>query len=1736
MTNTHPARNAVIAALTVAGALGLLAEAQSAPLNLAPEPLGTSTTSIQPNVMFILDDSGSMAWDYMPNIVIDSDSPPTTTAGCFDSGDTTDGSGAGKIDGPRDQCNLGDPPYMSTDFNNIYYDPRIVYQPGVNHDGTNMTPQNAANTTGAGGPYTRVLTDAYIGGGAVTDIANNWPDRVWCIAKADAAGSGNCRQNSAYRYPDAVFPYGDDSSGNTKYVFGGPYYYRMQTAQWCTDAARTTCVSGSAVNPATHTFNAPEFCSDKELTTCVAGAAVDPLVHVFFGIRWCSDANTLLKCQRKKIGAFIYPKHLGTTASQTGTFAAVPNEGNIKVNSVNAAGATISSIQIGGINVIGGPITIPPGTSATAAGLITTAINAFGSAPDYIVVLPQSGVNAVVQNAVAGAAGVGAAIVVNANQIGTTSSIGRVTVGSSSAPSTSGTLTNITVNGVNMLCSTALAPGPTTFGGTTVNAAGVIAHASLNSNAKRSDFRNAIQSRVNLCAAAAALNNGYTTSTGSSGSGTSISYYVNLIAPVAQGAAPNSQVVTKAGTSTNVANVSFANMGTTQAGVSTPAINTTVASMTGGQDAFSGTRVVRIGVGLFSRTDIIPTNNSYPKAASRTDCAGSDCTYDEEMTNFANWYAYYHTRLQMAKTAIGRAFLSLDDSFRVGFITINPGSTVSASKYLKISNFTVGAGNHKADWYAKLYGSDTVNSTPLREALSRVGWIYAGQLNTGLTNGIPVADDPMTASCQPNFAILSTDGYWNSAGGQKLNGAAMDTQDSNISLTPRPFYDGGATSTVEQTDANTYSVGGPGNTLPALGCSSGRYMVRETTATTTRTLQYNAAGTLTSDVTVTSAPDNHAYTGTCYSTFAAADAARPADNTVTSTTNTNTAGSGSTGSLADVAMYYYLNDLRTTGPYAANNVPITNKDNASYQHMVTFTFGLGLDGQLTYDSNYEEQTSGDFFSLKQGPSNWPAAAQNSPSALDDLWHAAVNGHGVFFSARNPTELADGLSETLNQLTVRVGAGAAAATSNLQPVAGDNFAFTAQYQTGDWVGDLKARTIDLSSGTVSSVQLWSAASLLDSTPYTSRNIYTFDALDPVVLTTALPAGNQLKHFCWPSEGGATCSDGSGLTVPEQGYFNPALLTSYSTAMTGAQQGNASGQRLVNFLRGESAYEDTKSGAATDLFHDRLSLLGDIINAQPSYVKKSPFSYADTDYLKFRACTEGTGTSCLAAQFPDPSHARRGTVYVAANDGMLHAFETDMNNNPYFQTAGITTALTSDDTFTGNNAGNGAERWTYIPGIILPKMYKLAEKNASHNYLVDGSPQVGDICLSTPCAGQSDWRTLLVAGVNSGGAGYYALDITNPLAPKALWEFKHGATCYTSAEIDAGDKATDCYLGLTYGNAIITKRHSDGKWVVIVTSGYNNTQDSSDGGGYLYILDAVTGNILKRLATGAGNTTTPSGLGKIAAWTNNAATDNTALAVYGGDLQGNVWRFQLDSNAGVPPGTNYHSVTLVAVAKDALGNRQPITVKPELGDISSKRVILFGTGLFLQDSDKVAPFTAQTIYGLLDDPTQYPVYPLAFIPNVRAGSDVRVRTFATGSVADTRTVAAGTAPNWGTEHGWLIDLPESGERVNVDPQLQLGTLVIASNVPSGDSCTAGGFSFINYLDYTTGSYVPGSSNNMASVKIASSLAVGLNVVMLPGGAVKTIVTTADNQQLSQDTPLPPRNYSGRRVSWRELLIDK
>src|SRR5262245_55968163 len=179
----------------------------------------------------------------------------------------------------------------------------------------------------------------------------------------------------------------------------------------------------------------------------------------------------------------------------------------------------------------------------------------------------------------------------------------------------------------------------------------------------------------------------------------------------------------------------------------------------------------------FKRTDIVSTTASYGGRPARTDCAAAPtCTYAEEMTNFGNWYAYYRARILMMKTGAGLAFRNLDDRYRIGFITIHPGSPVvqwngSSGKFLPVRPFDA---TQKQDFFKILYSQSVGQATPLREALSRAGRYFAN-IRTGINQGIN--DDPMEYSCQPNFLLLTTDGFWNTGDPNDLKGNNMANTD-----------------------------------------------------------------------------------------------------------------------------------------------------------------------------------------------------------------------------------------------------------------------------------------------------------------------------------------------------------------------------------------------------------------------------------------------------------------------------------------------------------------------------------------------------------------------------------------------------------------------------------------------------------------------------------------------------------------------------------------------------------------------------------------------------------------------------------------------------------------------------------------------------------------------------------------------------------------------------------------------
>ncbi|HKW36483.1 MAG TPA: PilC/PilY family type IV pilus protein [Burkholderiales bacterium] len=1026
--------------------------------------------------------------------------------------------------------------------------------------------------------------------------------------------------------------------------------------------------------------------------------------------------------------------------------------------------------------------------------------------------------------------------------------------------------------------------------------------------------------------------------------------------------------------------------------------------------------------GLFVRDTIRSAGDPFTGGRSgRVDCAATGCTYAQELQNYATWFAYYKTRMQMMKSSVGislRGFVSnpsgtppKPDNMRLGFITINPfypnggsslQSSIQTANYLRIDNFNLtNAGN----FYTKFYAQKPANSTPLREALSRAGWIFAGKLNQGLTTGIPAGDDPIQSSCQKNFSLLTTDGFWNGNGGQDIAGVAMGNIDNQD---PR-----------------------------------------------------NVTG---------------------YSTPFASRAQGTYDGAI----------AGASGTLADVALYYYMTDLRggkdlngkTTGPatspnapagntdVSANNVLTNPKDFAFHQHMTTYTVGLA-DGLMLYDPSYESATAGDFANIKaatpgacfwaSGVCNWPAPVADQQSALDDLWHSAVNGRGTYFLALNPRTLSNALSSAFQDFSKATHAASAAATSSPNITATDNFAFTTTYQTNTWSGILQALALKPDTGEIDTSKgiLWSADTVLynQMTSGTGRVLWMSD---PTQTT-------KLKPFAF-----------AGMTAAEQAFFTghcttAPTLSQCTVLLSAAQKAQVNaGSALVDFLGGVVSNEGV-------LFRDRTetdpitgvttqTILGDIVDAEPAFVRLPPFKYTDTGYSSFSSAQQG----------------RAGALYVAANDGYLHAFDSL----------------------------KGSENWAYMPKFVMPGVYQLADMQyaGAHSFFLDATPETNDVFdVNT-----STWKTVIVGGAAAGARGYYALDITDPQKPQGLWEFCWDSNlCPKSPD---GVVHSDTDLGFTYGNPVFGKIPATssaksiagnpiaGKWVVVLTSGLNNTglpvnapigTPTGSGGGFFFVLDVITGEVLAKIptldpATGlnVGTIAKPSGLLKHAGFYKSGLTDATISFMYGGDQQGNVWRIDMSAD----PLKAAHMVTL----KDKAGNPQPITVRPVATNINNGATRLFyvGTGRYIAQSD-TTDTSQQTIYGLKDQDTDY-------------GTDVRAiglveQVLSSGATSD-RSITNNTV-NWSTQNGFFIDLnpgnTSPGERIIIDPRLELGTLIFASNVPVVGGCSAGGTSFVYNLDFQSGSYVPGTANGIAGTYLNAFL-VGVTPIQTTTGDIKTVNT--------------------------------
>ncbi|VAW70853.1 Type IV fimbrial biogenesis protein PilY1 [hydrothermal vent metagenome] len=143
---------------------------------------------------------------------------------------------------------------------------------------------------------------------------------------------------------------------------------------------------------------------------------------------------------------------------------------------------------------------------------------------------------------------------------------------------------------------------------------------------------------------------------------------------------------------------------------------------------------------------------SYINASSP---AGSDCrTIAEATQNIANWYQYYRRRAYVIKNAFAEV-IDAQPTFRFGLTLLNGDDPNNGGIFTELPAKNANLPSHnnqlKQDYFSFVQKQA---GTPLRAALKRAGDYY--DENSGDTR-----TDPIIYSCQKNFTVLLTDGFWN---------------------------------------------------------------------------------------------------------------------------------------------------------------------------------------------------------------------------------------------------------------------------------------------------------------------------------------------------------------------------------------------------------------------------------------------------------------------------------------------------------------------------------------------------------------------------------------------------------------------------------------------------------------------------------------------------------------------------------------------------------------------------------------------------------------------------------------------------------------------------------------------------------------------------------------------------------------------------------------------------------------
>lgn len=700
--------------------------------------------------------------------------------------------------------------------------------------------------------------------------------------------------------------------------------------------------------------------------------------------------------------------------------------------------------------------------------------------------------------------------------------------------------------------------------------------------------------------------------------------------------------------------------------------------------------------------------------------------------------------------------------------------------------------------------------------------------------------------------------------------------------------------------------------------------------------------------------------------------------------------------IADAAMEYYLNLDAPAGLAAgqvptpaacASGTPDPTLDCNEDLHMVSYVVTLNTVGEIFGVTHFERA---DAF---LNPPTWENPNISfTPTQVDDLYHATVNGRGELLNATTPTEIATQMQDVLAAVLETEGT-AAAVTFNTGLLSSDSLVYQAKLDSEDWSGFLTASRIDPVTGNVNGTAAWDAADLIPTENL--RQITTYD----------------------PSSGGIPFRTLAVLTADQQADLGTDLV------------GGRTAQDYLDYLRGDRSFE------SETVFRQRSprTVLGDIVHSGPVLVAAPGSGWPDSAPFP-------TGTNAYSTFEGGTASSRREAIYVGANDGMLHGMWADESQ-----------------------ADSGAEFMAFIPNALFSNvsgegLHELGQQDYTHRYFVDLTPVVTDAYVPVTAAGSPDWHTILVGGLRNGGAGYFALDVTDPTAMTEA-----NASDYVLWEFTSND---DADLGATFSEPTIALM-ANGRWAAVFGNGYNNP-GTGQAALFIVFLDGgldrtwtLGTDYIKILLPGAAN-----GLSspQLADLDNNGVPDR----VYAGDLLGNMWAFDISDSNPSQWQSDYRGGTTprpLFTGTDAFGTAQPITSRPVLArcpydnSVTPDVMVLFGTGQYISEGDKSNP-DAQSFYGVWDRGTD------------RLDPSDMLEQFANDPALTYDTTAVRVPSNLPLDpnihFGWRMDLPDAGERSVSNALLRGGILFFNTIVPStADPCIVGGGGWLMSVDICDGS---------------------------------------------------------------------